>query len=157
MEFVFCKLALLFLLEVARHVQSIQNRKLVIFCNILRKKWCNCFCVLLWCKAFRYFMGVLSGSLLLVFSTNISLNNAYVLYESRRSKSHSLLLGFDLTAHSSKQGVLTRTAHTHFLWDSCRKKKQNPTKKNVTKNLSFIISWSLREGEKWALFRFLSN
>ena len=129
MEFVFCKLALLFLLEVARHVQSIQNRKLVIFCNILRKKWCNCFCVLLWCKAFRYFTGVLSGSLLLVFSTNISLNNAYVLYESRCSKSHSLLLGFHLTAHSSKQGVLTRAAHTHFLWDSCREKNRTPQRR----------------------------
>ena len=38
MEFVFCKLALLFLLEVARHVQSIQNRKLVIFLQYLKKK-----------------------------------------------------------------------------------------------------------------------
>ena len=32
----FCKLALLFLMEVARHVQSTHYRKLVIFYNILR-------------------------------------------------------------------------------------------------------------------------
>ena len=30
-----------------RHVQSTQNRKLVMFCNIFRKKCRNCFCVLL--------------------------------------------------------------------------------------------------------------
>ena len=57
----FYKLELLFL------IQSSQNRKLVIFCNILRKKCHNCFCVLLWCKTFRYFTGVQSCSLLLAF------------------------------------------------------------------------------------------
>ena len=38
------------------------------FCNILRKKFRNCFFVLLWCKTFRYFTGVQSCSLLLFFS-----------------------------------------------------------------------------------------
>ena len=51
----FYKLGLLFLMEVARYVQSTQNRKLVIFC------------VLLWCKTFRCFMGVQPCLLLLVF------------------------------------------------------------------------------------------
>ena len=40
---------------------------LVIFYNMLRKKCPNCFCVLSWCKTFRYFTGVQSCSLLLVF------------------------------------------------------------------------------------------
>ena len=30
------------------------------FCNILRKKYCNCFCVVLWYKTFRYFTWVQS-------------------------------------------------------------------------------------------------
>ena len=36
------------------------------FCYILRKKCCNCFCVLLWCKKIRCFMVVQSCLLLLV-------------------------------------------------------------------------------------------
>ena len=36
------------------------------FCNIIGKKCCNCFCVLFWCKIFRYFTGVQSCLLLLV-------------------------------------------------------------------------------------------
>ena len=39
------------------------------FCNIFRKKCRNCFCILLWCKTFRYFTGVQSCSLLLVFGS----------------------------------------------------------------------------------------
>ena len=35
------KLVLLFLMEVARHVQSTQNRKLVIFLQYINKKCCN--------------------------------------------------------------------------------------------------------------------
>ena len=45
MEFIFCmeinkfyKVALLFLMEVARHIQSIQNRKLVIFLQYIKEK-----------------------------------------------------------------------------------------------------------------------
>ena len=34
----FCKLALLFLMQVARHVQSAQNRNLVIFLQYIKKK-----------------------------------------------------------------------------------------------------------------------
>ena len=60
----FCKLVLSFLMEGAK--LSTQNRKLV----ILREKCCNCFCVLLWCKT-RYFTGVLSYSLLPVFSVKL--------------------------------------------------------------------------------------
>ena len=56
----FYKLELLFFMVVARHVQISQNRKLVTFANILRKKCHNCFCILLWCKTFRYFTGVQS-------------------------------------------------------------------------------------------------
>ena len=41
---------------------------LLIFCNILRKKYHNCFCVLLWSKTFRLFMGFQSCLLLLVFA-----------------------------------------------------------------------------------------
>ena len=37
------------------------------FCNILRKKYCNCFWVLLWSKTFRYIIGVQSCSLLVNF------------------------------------------------------------------------------------------
>ena len=41
---------------------------LVIFLQCFKKKnnddCCNCFCVLLWCKPFRYFTGVQSCSLL---------------------------------------------------------------------------------------------
>ena len=43
--------------KLARRVQNTHNSKLVIFCNILRKKSRNCFCVLLSCKTFRYFTG----------------------------------------------------------------------------------------------------
>ena len=38
------------------------------FCNILRKMYHNCFCVLLWSKTFRLFMGFQSCLLLLVFA-----------------------------------------------------------------------------------------
>ena len=61
----FCKLVLSFLMEGAK--LSTQNRKLV----ILREKCCNCFCILLWCKTLRYFTGVLSYSLLPVFSVKL--------------------------------------------------------------------------------------
>ena len=60
----FYKLALLFLM--ARHVQSSKNRKLEIFLQYIKKKCRNCFCVLLWCKVFRYFTRVQSCLLLLV-------------------------------------------------------------------------------------------
>ena len=63
----FCKLPLLFLMEVARHVRSTQNGKLVIFCSIQRKKCCDWFCVLLWLKTFRYFMLLQLCLLLLVY------------------------------------------------------------------------------------------
>ena len=55
-------------MEVARHVQSIQNRNLIIFFfyNILRKKYYKCFCVPLRCIILRYFTGLQSCSLLLV-------------------------------------------------------------------------------------------
>ena len=62
----FYQLALSFLMEVARHVQSTYSRILVIFLQYVKRKYHNCFCVLLWCKTFRYFMGVQSCSLLLV-------------------------------------------------------------------------------------------
>ena len=38
------------------------------FCNIKRKKCHNCFFLLLWCKIFRYFTGVQSCFLLLVYA-----------------------------------------------------------------------------------------
>ena len=60
----FYKLGLLFLMEVARYVQSTQNRKLVIFLQRVLQH----VCVLLWCKTFRYFMGVQPCLLLLVSS-----------------------------------------------------------------------------------------
>ena len=60
----FYKLGLLFLIEVARYVQSIQNRKLVIFLQRVLQH----FCVLLWCKTFRYFTVVQPCLLLLVSS-----------------------------------------------------------------------------------------
>ena len=59
-----------FLMKVATHVQSTQNRKLAIFLQYI-KKYRNCFCVLLWCRTFRYFMGIQSCYLLLVASNII--------------------------------------------------------------------------------------
>ena len=70
----FYKLALLFFMVVARHVQISQNWKLVTFANILRKKCHNCFCILLWCKTFRYFTGVQS-CLLQFFPRNLETVN----------------------------------------------------------------------------------
>ena len=49
------------------------------FCNILRKKSRNCFCVLLWCKRFRYFTGFQSCLLLLVFVLEWLLQFSYLL------------------------------------------------------------------------------
>ena len=37
----------------------------IFFCNILRKNVCKCFCILLWCRRFTYFTGVVSCLLLL--------------------------------------------------------------------------------------------
>ena len=63
----FYKLGLLFLMEVARYVESTRNRKLVLFLHyILRKECRSCFSALLWYKTIRYFMGLQSCLLLLV-------------------------------------------------------------------------------------------
>ena len=43
----FYKLALLYLMEVARHVQSTQDRKLVMFLHYIKKKLSQLFCILL--------------------------------------------------------------------------------------------------------------
>ena len=59
----FYKLGLLLLMEVARYVQSTQNRKLVIFLQTVLQH----VCVLLWCKTFR-FAGIEPCLLLLVSS-----------------------------------------------------------------------------------------
>ena len=55
---------MLFLMELARYVQSTQNRKLV----ISLQRVLQLFCVLLLCKTFGYFMGVQPCLLLLVSS-----------------------------------------------------------------------------------------
>ena len=60
----FYKLGILFLLEMARYVQSTQNSKLVMFLQRVLQH----FGVLLWCKTFRYFTGVQPCLLLLVSS-----------------------------------------------------------------------------------------
>ena len=52
----FYKLALSFLMEVTRNVQSTQI-KLVIFLQYIEKKYCNCLSVLLWCKTLRTSRG----------------------------------------------------------------------------------------------------
>ena len=54
----FCKLDYHFLMKVARHVQSNQKRKFIKFLQYIKKKYRNCFCVLLWCKTFRCFTGI---------------------------------------------------------------------------------------------------
>ena len=54
-------------LEVARHIQSTQNRKFVIFLQYFKKKCSKWFCGLLWYKTFIYFTRAQSCSLLLVF------------------------------------------------------------------------------------------
>ena len=41
-----------------RHVQSTKKRKYVKFLQYIKKKYRNCFCVLFWCKTFRYVMFV---------------------------------------------------------------------------------------------------
>ena len=43
----FYKLALSYLMEVARHVQSTQDRKLVMFLQYIKKKLSQLFCILL--------------------------------------------------------------------------------------------------------------
>ena len=43
----FYKLALLYLMEVARHVQSNQDRKLIMFLQYIKKKLSQLFCILL--------------------------------------------------------------------------------------------------------------
>ena len=53
----FSKLVLSFLVEVARHVQNTQNRRLVIFSRYIKKKLLQLLCVLLWWKIFKYFKG----------------------------------------------------------------------------------------------------
>ena len=62
----FYKLALSFLIKVARYVQSTQSRKLIIFLQYIKEKYRNCFCVLLWYKTFKYFTEVQSCSSLRV-------------------------------------------------------------------------------------------
>ena len=52
----------------ARHLQSIRKRKFVKFLQYTKKKYHNCFCVLLWSKTFRLFMEFQSCLLLLVFA-----------------------------------------------------------------------------------------
>ena len=44
-----------------------QKRKFVKLLQYIKQKYCNCFCVLLWCKTLRYFTGFQSCLLLLVF------------------------------------------------------------------------------------------
>ena len=94
----FYKLVFSFLLEVARYVQITQNRKIGITqnCpnypklpkignhNILRKECRNCFCILLWCKTFKYVTGVHSCSLVFVlhtFSVNCFTQNFSKVFE----------------------------------------------------------------------------
>ena len=49
-----------FLIGMIKHSQSTQSNKFArpnsfgLFLDILRKKYRNCFCVLLWCRAFRF-------------------------------------------------------------------------------------------------------
>ena len=63
----FYKLLLSFLMEVTRHVQKAQNRKLEIFLQNIEKNCCNCFVLqLLGYKTFTYFTGGQSCSLLLL-------------------------------------------------------------------------------------------
>ena len=64
MGLIFCtqikllQVGLSFLMKVARHVQSTQNKKFVRFLKCIKKKYHNCFCVLLWNKTCRYFTSV---------------------------------------------------------------------------------------------------
>ena len=58
----FSILVLQFLMEVARHAQNTQNTKLLIFMQFIKRTVSE---LLLSCKAFRYFTGVQSCSLLL--------------------------------------------------------------------------------------------
>ena len=74
----FYKLALSFLMEVASYVQSTQNRNLVIFLQDIKKNYRNCFCVLFWCRTFRYFMGV-NSCLLLLFWVDVAKNGCSLL------------------------------------------------------------------------------
>ena len=72
----FYKLALSFLMEVAKHVQNTQNRKLVIFLQYIKKKLLQlplCYIVM----RNRYFSGVHSCSLLLV-TYKIAQNNCEI-------------------------------------------------------------------------------
>ena len=58
------KLNYWFLMKAAGHVQSTQKMKFVKFLQYIKKKYCNCFYVLLWCKTSKYFTGFLSCLLL---------------------------------------------------------------------------------------------
>ena len=67
MEFSIFDVSYWFLMKVARHVQSTQKRKFVKLWQYIKKKYSNCFCVLLWSKTVRYFTGFQSCLLLLIF------------------------------------------------------------------------------------------
>ena len=60
----FCKFRLLFLVEVARHIQSIPNRKLVMFLQYLKKNVLQLLLCSIVMQNIQIFYGVLSCSLL---------------------------------------------------------------------------------------------
>ena len=58
MEFIFCmQINIKFLMELGLHVQSTQNRKLVIFLLYIKEKVSLLCSIVLWCKTLRYVMG----------------------------------------------------------------------------------------------------
>ena len=63
----FCKLDYWFLIK-AGMSKVPQKREFVKVLQYIKKKYCNCFCILLWCKTFRYFARSQSCLLLLVFA-----------------------------------------------------------------------------------------
>ena len=75
----FFKLDYRFLMKVARHVQNTRKKKFVKFLPYIKKKYCNCFCVLLWYKTLRYFTGFQSCLLLLVLGVGVVKNGRGIL------------------------------------------------------------------------------
>ena len=85
------------------------------FSNILRKKYYKHFCVLLWCKTFRYFTGVQSCFLLLVLNRILNHISAtsFILKERPNFKTPNLIYTFEESVQSKISSYSKSVFLTH--------------------------------------------